>query len=184
MSALRHGLYRHGFMLCDRCFWNGGCGGFEAGGGCRFERGALDEIVESLTEEYGLDGAADRILAERAAMYLVRLARAEAYEAWKGDPERAVAWGSYVVRLDRALRELLKELAVTRAARLKTKAEDVLTVGLDELIDRVTDRAEERAERKVEGRRVRMPGMRQFREAPGSVEVYRRVRRDRRRGVG
>jgi hypothetical protein len=181
MSALRHGLYRHGFMLCDRCVWNGDCGGFEAGGDCRFEREAFYEIVQGLTEEYGLDGVADRILVERAAMYLIRLARAEAYEAWMGDPDRAAAWGSYVVRLDRALRELLKELAVTRAARLKMRAEDVLTVGLDELIDRVVGKA---GRRRARGRRARLPGAEPFREAPSPAEVYRRVRRDRRRGVG
>ncbi len=180
MSALTHGLYRHGFMLCDHCVWNGVCEFFEAGGDCRPEREAFHEIVEGLTEEYGLDGAADRILVERGAMYLIRLARAEAYEAWVGDPERAVAWGSYMTRLDRALRELFKELAVTRAARLKMKSEDVLTVGLDELIDRVVVRAERG---KAEGRRVRLPDVKPFREVPSPVEVYRKVKEDRRMGV-
>ena len=32
VSALRHGFFRRGFMLCDRCAWNGYCGSFEAGG--------------------------------------------------------------------------------------------------------------------------------------------------------
>jgi len=69
-------------MLCDRCVWNGDCEDFEAGGVCHLERGAFDEVARSLTEEYVLDAAADRLLVKRAAIYLIRLARADAYEAW------------------------------------------------------------------------------------------------------
>lgn len=179
---MRHGLYRHGFMLCDRCVWNGACDGFEAGGDCRLEREAFEGVVGSLVEEYGLDGVADRILAERAAMYLIRLARADAYEAWVGVSEGSAAWGSYMVRLDRSLMELLRELAVTRAVRMKMEAGKKLTVGVEELINMFVRRAERRAE--AEGRRIRMPRAPIFRGRPVAVEVYRRIREDWRRGVG
>ena len=116
-----------------------------------------------MVEEYGLDGVADRIFVERAAMYLIRLARAESYEAWIGVSERSAALGSYITRLDRSLRELLRELAVTRASRIRMEARDALTVGLDELIEKFVRRSEKIAE----GRRVRKPLV--------PVKVYRRV---------
>jgi len=34
VSALKHGFFRAGFMLCDRCAWNSECKLFRPGGEC------------------------------------------------------------------------------------------------------------------------------------------------------
>ena len=176
MSRLLHGLYRRGFMLCDRCLWNGECEGFEPGGVCRYEREAFHRIVEALVEGYGLDGVADRLLAERAAMTLIRLARAEAYEAWRGFTEPSASWVSYVARLDRTLRDILRELAVTRKTRKELEAKSALEVDVEELLRRFVARAERRE--RGEARRIRLIEVEGMRGLPRPLTVYRRVLRD------
>jgi hypothetical protein len=162
-------------MLCDRCLWNGECETFEPGGDCGYERGAFESIVESLMEAYGLDDVVDRLLAERAAMYLIRLARGEAYEVWRG-VKAAEAWGSYMMRLEKTLMAILRELAVTRRARREMEARNALHVDLEELIRRFVARAEQmERRRRKKARRVRMV---ERLELPTTPEVYRRVLED------
>jgi len=133
MSALRHGFFRRGFMLCDRCVLNVRCESFVPGGECAVERRAFGWIVRRLIGGYGLEGLADEILVGRVAMYLVRIARAEVYEANVGVSDKSVVWGRYVAGLDRVLRGLLKDLALSRAERKKAEKSDVL-VDVDRLL--------------------------------------------------
>jgi len=81
MSALKHGFFRRGFMLCDRCVLNVKCERFVPGGECAIEKQAYDWLVSELMSQYGLEGLADEILVGRAAMHLIRIVRAEVYEA-------------------------------------------------------------------------------------------------------
>jgi hypothetical protein len=76
LSALRHGFFRRGFMLCDRCVLNVKCEAHVPGGECAVERKAYDSVVSELMAQYGLEGLVDEILVERVAMYLIRVARA------------------------------------------------------------------------------------------------------------
>jgi hypothetical protein len=124
-------------MLCDRCVLNVKCEFFAPGGACEVEKRAYDQVVSELMGQYALDGLADEILVGRVAMYLIRIARAEVYEANVGVSDASVAWGKYISGLDSTLRTLLKELALTRAERKKPGKGDVL-VDVDQLLTRVT----------------------------------------------
>lgn len=104
MSALKHGFFRAGFMLCDRCVINASCKSFKPSAECVLEKKAFKVLVKQLMEQYELEGVADRILAERAGMYLIRIARAEAYESAVGVSEKSALWGAYISRLDNTLR--------------------------------------------------------------------------------
>lgn len=126
MSALKHGFFRRGFMFCDRCVLNVKCEFFVPKGECTVEKKAYDEVVNELMVQYRLDGLVDEVLVERVAMYLIRIARAEVYEANVGVSDASAAWGKYIAELDNALRVLLKELALTRAERKKLEKSDVL----------------------------------------------------------
>ncbi len=99
MSALKHGLFRVGFMFCDRCVINASCGRFEDGSECVVEKEAFEKLVKELTKHYRLDMVADRILAKRAAIYLIRIPGAEAYEATVGITAKSVFWETYISRL-------------------------------------------------------------------------------------
>src|SRR3990170_7543018 len=134
MSALKHGLFRAGFMLCDRCVSNAGCERFTPKGRCMFEQEAFDKIVAGLTEEFELESLADRILVERATMYLVRIMRTEAYEATVGLTEKAAFWGYYISRLDNVLRGFFNDLAISRGKRKKLERGQALLVSLDEVL--------------------------------------------------
>jgi hypothetical protein len=134
MSALKHGLFRAGFMLCDRCVWNAECKHFKPGGQCWLERKAFRKVVSELIEEFELESVADRILVERAGMYLIRIARAEAYEAAVGVTEKSALWGAYISRLDNTLRSLFNDLAVTRLKRKQLAKNEALLVSVDEVI--------------------------------------------------
>jgi len=134
LSALKHGFFRAGFMLCDRCAWNGECKYFKPGGRCLLEKRAFRKVVSELVEEFELESVADRILVERAAMYLIRIARAEAYEAAVGVTEKSALWGGYISRLDNTLRGLLNDLAVTRVKRKKLEKDEALLVSVDDLL--------------------------------------------------
>ena len=137
MSALRHGFFRRGFMLCDRCVLNVKCEAHVPGGECAVERKAYDSVVSELMAQYGLEGLVDEILVERVAMYLIRVARAEVYEANVGVSSASGAWGKYVAGLDRMLRVFLRELALTRASKKSLQRNDVLA-DVDELLTVVT----------------------------------------------
>jgi hypothetical protein len=98
------------------------------------ERKAYDRVVSELMGQYGLEGLADEILAGRVAMYLIRIARAEVYEANVGVSDTSTIWGRYIADLDKTLRSLLKDLALTRAERKKLEKGDVL-VDVDRLLN-------------------------------------------------
>lgn len=151
MSALRHGFFSRRFMLCDRCAWNGYCDRFRAGGRCAVEEEMFQRIVEELAREYELDGVADRLMAERAAMTLIRIVRVEAYEAAVGVSEETLLLGRYIDRLDRMLLRLLEALAVTRARRMDLKGKEALVVGVTELLKGL-----ERRSRRARPRRMRV----------------------------
>ena len=157
MSALRHGFFRAGFMLCDRCVINTRCKSFKPGAECVLEKRAFNGLVKKLMEQYELEGVADRILAERAAMYLIRIARAEAYESAVGVTEKSALWGAYISRLDNTLRGLLNDLAVTRVKRLKLEKEERLLISVDDLLKKFARAEAEQKkfrDRKVEKRRA------------------------------
>lgn len=168
MSALKHGFFRVGFMLCDRCVLNAGCEVFSPGGECSKEREVVDWLVGELTKQYGLDAVVDQIYVWRAAMYLIRVVRAEAYEATVGVSEKSVLLGSYISRLDNSLRGLLNDLAVSRSKRRQLEKSDELMVDIGTLLKSLTERAT-RTRRVVVKDTV-------FRIRP--LSVYRRVRAD------
>lgn len=132
-------------MLCDRCVLNTRCERFEAGGECALEREAYDWLVSELTEQYGLEGLADEILAGRAAMYLIRIARAEAYESAVGVTEKSILWGKYIRGLDNTLRGIMRDLAVTRAKRKRLEKGEELLVDLDDLLEKFVKESERRS---------------------------------------
>jgi hypothetical protein len=134
LSALKHGFFHVGFMLCDRCIQNGECKYFKPKGDCTIEKKIYRKLVKELVDEFELESVADQILVERVAMYLVRIARAEAYEKYVGVSEKSALWGSYISRLDNTLRGLMNDLAVTRSKRMQLEKQDNLLVSIDELI--------------------------------------------------
>jgi len=144
LSALKHGFFRRGFMLCDRCVLNVKCERFVPGGECAIEKQAYDWLVSELMSQYGLEGLADEILVGRAAMYLIRIVRAEVYEANVGVSDASVVWGKYIAGLDNMLRGLLKDLALSRSERKKVEKEDVL-VDVDRLLNSLARKSEVKA---------------------------------------
>lgn len=144
MSALKHGFFSAGFMLCDRCVLNTSCGQFKPGLKCVVEKEVYDWLVEELTRQYGLEGLADKICVWRAAMYLIRIARVETYEAIVGVTEKSVLWGSYISRLDNTLRRLLNDLAITRLQRKRLKMREELMVDIENLLERLTKKEEKK----------------------------------------
>lgn len=153
MSASKHGLYRAGFMLCDRCVSNTSCEHFAPKGRCWVEQEAFGKIVLQLTEEFELDSVADRILVERAAMYLIRIMRAEAYEAGKGMTEKSAIWGMYISRLDNTVGGLFNDLAISRAKRKQLDHREALLVGLDDLLKKFAKNEQRLPEFTVEKKR-------------------------------
>jgi len=147
-------------MLCDRCVLNTRCERFEPGRTCGVEREAYDGLVSQLMEQYELEGLADEILAGRVAMYLIRIARAEAYESAIGVTDKSMLWGRYIRGLDNTLRGVMRDLAVTRAKRKQLEKGEELMVSLDELLREFAKQSEPRKKEpfRVEKRRVsRMP---------------------------
>lgn len=153
MSASKHGLHSAGFMLCDRCASNGDCEHFVPKARCWVEREAFGKIVLQLTDEFELDCVADRILVERAAMYLIRIMRAEAYEAAKGVTEKSAQWGMYISRLDNTVRGLFNDLAISRGKRKQFERGEALLVSLDEVLKKFAKAEQKAPEVEVEKRR-------------------------------
>ena len=149
LSALKHGFFRRGFMLCDRCVLNGKCEQLVPGGECAVEKSGFASVVSELMVQYALDGLVDEILVERVAMYLIRVARAEVYEAHVGVSGGSVAWGKYIARLDGMLRVFLRELALTRASRMSLQRNDALA-DVDDLLSVVERKV--KAERRISRR--------------------------------
>jgi len=162
VSALKHGFFRRGFMLCDRCVLNTRCESFEPGEECGVEREAYDWLVSELTEQYELEGVADEILAGRVAMYLIRIARGEAYESAMGVTEESVLWGKYISRLDNTLRGLMRDLAVTRAKRKQLEKGEELMVSVDDLLKKFVNKSVRRVRKfaQVQKRRISRRPMR------------------------
>lgn len=133
-GGLTHGLFSEGFMLCDRCVWNTRCDRFEPGGICSYEREFFERIVGEILEEFELDNVVDRIMVERAAMYLIRIARAEGYEAAVGITDKSPVWGRYLTRADNTLRRMLNDLAVTRLKRKQLGRHESFLVSVDDVI--------------------------------------------------
>jgi hypothetical protein len=98
------------------------------------EQEEFDKIVSELVEEFDLDSVADEILVKRAVMQLIRISRAEAYEATVGVGEKSAYWGMYISRLDNSLRGLFNDLAISRGKRMKLEKGEALLVSLDEVI--------------------------------------------------
>jgi hypothetical protein len=138
-------------MLCDRCVLGVKCESFVPGGECAVERQAYDGLISELMRQYGLEGLADEILVGRVAMYLIRIVRAEVYEANVGVSDAAVVWGKYITGLDNMLRGLLKDLALSRSERKKVEKDDVL-VDVDKLLNSLAKKSEVKA-RTIEVRR-------------------------------
>ena len=134
LSALKHGFFRRGFMLCDRCVLQARCAHFAPGGACAVEREAYEWLVSQLLAQYELEGLADEILAGRVAMYLIRIARAETYESALGVTDKLVVWGRYIRGLDNTLRGIMRDLAVTRAKRKQLEKGEELMVSVDKLL--------------------------------------------------
>jgi hypothetical protein len=149
LSASTHGLYSAGFMLCDRCTSNGSCEHFVPKARCWVEQEAFGKIVLQLTEEFELDSVADRILVERAAMYLIRIMRAEAYEAAKGVTEKSAQWGMYISRLDNTVRGLFNDLAISRGKRKQFERGEALLVSLDEVLKKFAKAEQEAGKRRL-----------------------------------
>jgi len=140
MSALRHGLWRIGFMLCDRCTINANCEQFNPNSVCTVEKDAFEQLVKELTRHYKLDAVADRILAERAAMYLIKISRVETYEAVSGVTQKSLFLGGYVTRLDNTLRGFLNDLAVSRLKRKSLEKTEQLMVNIEDILERLATR--------------------------------------------
>ena len=142
-------------MLCDRCALNAECKHFKPKGQCLLEKRAFDKVVSKLVDEFELESVADRILVERAAMYLVRIARAEAYEGAVGVTEDSAVWGAYISRLDNTLRGLFNDLALTRLKRKQLEKNEALLVSVDEVLKKFARaEAEPRKRGVVEGRQA------------------------------
>jgi len=153
VSNLKHGFFKRGFMLCDRCVLNGKCESLVPGGECGVEKQAYDWLYSELVSQYGLEGLADEVLVGRVAMYLIRIVRAEVYEANVGVSGASAVWGKYIGELDKGLRVLLRDLALTRAERQKLEKDDVL-VDVDRLLDGLAKRS--RVESRIMRRRSPM----------------------------
>ena len=134
LRATKHGAYDAGFMPCDRCTSNGNCPHFTPKARCWMEQDMFGKLVLQLTEEFELDTIADKILVERSAMYLIRIMRAEAYEASKGMTDKSAQLGMYIGRLDNVLRGLFNDLAISRGKRMQFERGEALLVSLDEVV--------------------------------------------------
>jgi hypothetical protein len=134
LGANKHGAYNTGFLPCDRCVTNSTCECFTPKARCIIEQETFDNIVGELTAEFELDSLADKILLERAAMYLIKILRAEAYDAGKGISENGSAVGLYIARLDTVLRALFNDLAMSRGKRKQLQRGEALLVSLDDIV--------------------------------------------------
>jgi hypothetical protein len=134
LRATKHGAYDSGFMPCDRCPTNGGCEHFTPKARCWIEQDMFGKIVLQLTEEFELDSFADKILVERVGMYLIKIMRAEAYEAQKGMTDKSAQLGFYIGRLDNVLRGLFNDLAISRGKRKQFERGEALLISLDEIV--------------------------------------------------
>jgi hypothetical protein len=146
-------------MLCDRCVSNARCKSFKPGGECVFEQKMFRQTVKELTEEYDLDDSTDRILVDRLAMYLIRVMRAEAYEAEVGVGEESRRLGAHIAKMDSVLMGLFKDLAIGRGKRLRLEKGDSLLVSLDEVMRKFARFEKEGAKSDKRGIKARKVGL-------------------------
>jgi hypothetical protein len=144
MSNYKHGAFGRGFMLCDRCVLNAKCESHVPGGECAIERSSYESLTAELMAQYELKGLGDEICASRAAMYLIRVARVEVYEAQLGVSSDSVLLGKYIADLDKMLRVYLRELCVTRSSQRILSRNDVLA-DVDDLLTSVARKAKVRS---------------------------------------
>jgi len=144
MSNYKHGAFGRAFMLCDRCVLNAKCESHVPAGECAIERKAYESLTAELLEQYDLKGLGDEICVSRAAMYLIRIARTEVYEAQLGVSSDSVLLGKYIADLDKMLRVYLRELCVTRSSQRILSRNDVLA-DVDDLLTSVARKAKVRA---------------------------------------
>ncbi len=104
------------------------------------EKKAFEKLVKELTKHYDLDMLADRILAKRVAMYLIRISRAEAYESMVGVSEKSVFWGIHISKLDNTLRGILNDLAVSRVKRKGLEKAEQLMINIEDLLQRLANK--------------------------------------------
>jgi hypothetical protein len=127
-------------MLCDRCTMNVICEQFNPDSVCTVEKEAYEQLVKELTKHYKLDMVADRILAERAAMYLIKISRVETHEATSGVTQKSLFLGNYIIRLDNTLRGFLNDLAVSRLKRKNLEKTEQLMVNIEDILERLATR--------------------------------------------
>ena len=119
---------------------NANCEQFNPDSICTIEKEAFEQLVKELTKHYKLDAVADRILAERASMYLIKISRVETYEATSGVTQKSLFLGSYVTRLDNTLRGFLNDLAVSRLKRKSLEKTEQLMVNIEDILERLATR--------------------------------------------
>jgi hypothetical protein len=119
---------------------NVNCEQFKPDSVCSVEKEAYEHLVRELTKHYKLDMVADRILAERAAMYLIKISRVETHEATSGVTEKSLFLGNYIARLDNTLRGFLNDLAVSRLKRKNLEKTEQLMVNIEDILERLATR--------------------------------------------
>jgi hypothetical protein len=119
---------------------NVNCEQFNPDSACTVEKEAFEQLVKELTKHYKLDAVADRILAERASMYLIKISRVETYEATSGVTQKSLFLGNYITRLDNTLRGFLNDLAVSRLKRKSLEKTEQLMVNIEDILERLATR--------------------------------------------
>jgi len=119
---------------------NANCEQFNPNSTCTIEKDAYKQLVKELTKHYKLDAVADRILAERAAMYLIKISRVETYEATSGITQKSLLLSGYITRLDNTLRGFLNDLAVSRLKRKSLEKTEQLMVNIEDILERLATR--------------------------------------------
>jgi len=119
---------------------NANCEHFHPDSACTVEKEAYEQLVKELTKHYRLDMVADRILAERAAMYLIKISRVEAHEVTSGVTKKALFLGNYITRLDNTLRGFLNDLAVSRLKRKNLEKTEQLMVNIEDILEQLATR--------------------------------------------
>jgi hypothetical protein len=116
---------------------NAGCEQFKPNSACSVEKEAYEQLVKELTKHYRLDMVADRILAERAAMYLIKISRVETHEATSGVTKKSLFLGNYITRLDNTLRGFLNDLAVSRIKRKNLEKTEQLMINIEDILEQL-----------------------------------------------
>jgi hypothetical protein len=119
---------------------NADCEQFRPDSVCAIEKEAYEQLVKELTKHYKLDIVADRILAERVAMYLIKISRVETHEATSGVTQKSLFLGNYITRLDNTLRGFLNDLAVNRLKRKNLEKTERLMINIEDILEQLATR--------------------------------------------